>query len=67
MGWWEGDSTEQMDREDFDAEILWRGISALHVIEALVSRDDDAQLIFESLNSKGAPLTTADLVRTYLM
>lgn len=59
--------TEQMDREDFDAEILWRGISALHVIEALVSRDDDAQLIFESLNSKGAPLTTADLVRNYLL
>ena len=59
--------TEQMDRDDFDAEILWRGISALHVIEALVSRDDDAQLIFESLNSKGAPLTTADLVRNYLL
>lgn len=58
---------KEMQRCELDDETLWRGIAALHVIEAAVDERDDAQLIFESLNSKGLPLTTADLVRNYLL
>lgn len=59
---------ESRMREDaFDAPTLWCGINNLFVIAAEVDRSDNAQLIFESLNSKGKPLTTADLVRNYLL
>ncbi len=58
---------EQMAQPDFDAEALWRGLRNLTVIAAEVGNADQAQLIFESLNSKGLPLTTADLVRNYLL
>lgn len=56
-----------MAEEGFDPEALWDGMSRLFVIRAEVGGDDNAQLIFESLNSKGMPLTTADLVRNYLL
>lgn len=56
-----------MAQEDFDPERLWAGLKLMGVIAARVERDDPAQLIFESLNSKGLPLTTADLVRNYLL
>lgn len=56
-----------MSQEDFDPERLWAGLKLMGVIAARVERDDPAQLIFESLNSKGLPLTTADLVRNYLL
>lgn len=58
---------ERMTEPDFDIEAIWRGITALHVIGARAEGKDNAQLIFESLNSKGMPLTTADLVRNYLL
>ncbi len=58
---------EKMAQPDFDANALWRGLQKLTVITAQVDDADQAQLIFESLNSKGLPLTTADLVRNYLL
>ena len=56
-----------MDKDGFDPQTLWHGIEKLFVISAEVGASDNAQLIFESLNSKGKPLTTADLVRNYLL
>ena len=56
-----------MDEDGFGPQTLWRGIEKLFVISAEVGARDNAQLIFESLNSKGKPLTTADLVRNYLL
>ena len=56
-----------MDEDGFDPRALWRGIEKLFIISAEVGAADNAQLIFESLNSKGKPLTTADLVRNYLL
>lgn len=56
--------------EDFsveDAQTLINGIGYLLVITAKLEGDDRAQLIFESLNSKGLPLTTADLIRNLLL
>lgn len=56
-----------MEGDGFDPNKLWNGITKLFVISAEVGAEDNAQLIFESLNSKGKPLTTADLVRNYLL
>ena len=39
----------------------------LRLLGAEVGARDNAQLIFESLNSKGMPLTTADLIRNLLL
>lgn len=50
-----------------DAEALWRGLSLLLVVGAQLEAQDRPQLVFESLNSKGVPLTTADLVRNLLL
>ncbi len=39
----------------------------LQVVMINLDETDDAYLVFESLNSKGEPLTQADLVRNYLL
>ena len=56
--------------EEGDKEIatkLWRGLNQLQVITALLEGEDSPQLVFESLNSKGSPLTASDLVRNTLL
>ncbi len=50
-----------------DATVVWRGLEALRVVFAQLEADDRAQLVFESLNSKGTPLSTLDLTRNLLM
>ena len=50
-----------------DAQIIWNGIQRLLIIAASLDGDDRPQFIFESLNSKGMPLTTADLIRNLLL
>ena len=57
----------KMDEEGFDAAVFAAGLSQLLVISAQLGPQDKAQEIFESLNTKGLPLTTADLVRNYLL
>lgn len=56
-----------MADDDFDPELLWAGIKQLLLISADLTREDHPQLVFESLNSRGTPLTTGDLVRNYLL
>lgn len=59
--------TEKMDGEDFDPLKLWAGLSGLTVIAAELDGREQAPEVFESFNSKGAPLVTADLVRNHLL
>ena len=40
-------------------------IKRLSVVSILLGKDDNAHIIFESLNAKGRPLTQADLIRNY--
>ena len=49
-----------------DAETIWRGLKQLTIIAAEIEKNDHPQTVFESLNSKGMPLTTADLARNLL-
>ncbi len=46
---------------------LFDTIKKLEVINIKLDEDDDAQLIFESLNSTGLDLTEADKIRNYLL
>ena len=42
-------------------------LSRVDVLEFPLSDTDNAQQIFESINSTGAPLTSADLIRNYIL
>ncbi len=59
--------SRRMHEEGFDAQIFWNGIRELLVIAAQLDEDDEAQTVFEGLNTKGIPLTAADLMRNYLL
>ncbi len=48
-------------------EELLESIKKLVVIDIRLASDDDAQLIFESLNSTGLDLSEADKIRNYLL
>jgi Protein of unknown function DUF262/Protein of unknown function (DUF1524) len=40
--------------------------SSLQIVEIDLEHDDDAQVIFETLNARGEPLLPADLLRNYI-
>ena len=40
--------------------------NALHVVAIDLEQDDDAQVIFETLNARGEPLLPADLLRNFI-
>ena len=49
------------------ADALWRAISEyLRIVVIDLEPDDDAQVIFETLNARGTQLLPADLVKNYL-
>lgn len=49
------------------AEALWEALAvALQVVRIDLSSRDDPQVIFETLNARGAPLEPADLVRNHI-
>ena len=48
-------------------DLLLEAIERLQIISIELDADDDAQLIFESLNSTGLALTEADKIRNYLL
>ncbi len=58
---------QNMRKPGFDANRLWRGLGCLEVASVLLAHGDSPQLVFESLNSKGMALTTADRVRNYIV
>lgn len=52
----------------FEPRVLWTGVLNLQVIDTeLQAGFDDAQLIFESMNSKGKPLSPTDLIRNFIL
>ena len=57
----------KMAEPDFDVDQLWRGLEQLEVASILLGHDDSPQLVFESLNSKGMALSTADRIRNFIV
>ena len=58
---------EKLAQPGLDAGVVWQGLQRLTAATALLDGAEDPQAIFESLNSRGLPLTAADLVRNALL
>ena len=58
---------ERMADSSFDAASFWSGVEKLFVLVVHADSALDAQEVFESVNSKGLPLSLADMVRNYLL
>ncbi len=60
---------EQFEKETLFASFddLRDAIERLQIISIELGKNDDAQLIFESLNSTGLALTEADQIRNYML
>ncbi len=58
---------ERMADPAFDACRFWDGVGRLFVLVVHADSALDAQEVFESVNSKGLPLSLADMVRNYLL
>lgn len=52
---------------DFNIDLLLQGLGRLTIVGAELDADDRPQLVFESLNAKGMPLKTSDLIRNLLL
>ncbi len=63
---WIGEQRPELAPEKL-AETLWNVLSGqLRLVTIDLEQGDDAQVIFETLNSRGAPLLPGDLVKNYL-
>lgn len=53
--------------EEYGEVNVFNAISELYIVRIGLDKDDDAQQIFESINSTGEKLTPADLIRNYIL
>lgn len=53
--------------ESNDLDTIWRGINRLQLVEIKIERGDNAQAIFESMNSTGLDLSQTDLIQNYIL
>ncbi len=51
----------------YTVENILTGLDKLYIVNVPISENDNAQKIFESINSTGAKLTAADLIRNYIL
>lgn len=58
---------EALEKPEFDLKALHAGIRLLEVASVMLDAQDSPQLVFESLNSKGMPLSTGDRLRNLLI
>ena len=56
-----------IEKYNINYDDLLSGISKLEIVEIVLSETDSPQKIFESINSTGVKLTTADLIRNFLL
>lgn len=56
-----------VEKDGLSYEELLNGISRLEIVEIVLGENDSPQKIFESINSTGVKLTTADLIRNFLL
>lgn len=58
---------ERIVEEKLDVSKLYDAISRLEIIDIFLHKEDDAQLIFESLNSTGLALEEGDKIRNFIL
>jgi uncharacterized protein with ParB-like and HNH nuclease domain len=58
---------DQILKEEVSVDELYEAIGRLEIISITLDQGDNAQLIFESLNSTGLALTEGDKIRNYIL
>ena len=58
---------ERIIEENIDVSMLYEAISRLEIIDIFLHKEDDPQLIFESLNSTGLALEEGDKIRNFIL
>ena len=58
---------ERIHQSTLDLTTIYQGINKLLIVQIALGKDDNPQLIFESLNSTGMDLSQADLIRNYVL
>lgn len=58
---------DQILKEEVSVDELYGAIGKLEIISITLDQGDNAQLIFESLNSTGLALTEGDKIRNYIL
>ena len=58
---------DQLLKEEISIDELYGAIGKLEIISITLDQGDNAQLIFESLNSTGLALTEGDKIRNYIL
>jgi uncharacterized protein with ParB-like and HNH nuclease domain len=58
---------DQLIKEEVSVDELYSAIGKLEIISITLDQGDNAQLIFESLNSTGLALTEGDKIRNYIL
>ena len=58
---------DQLLKEEMSVDGLFDAIGKLEIISITLDHSDNAQLIFESLNSTGLALTEGDKIRNYIL
>ncbi|MBB5182489.1 DUF262 domain-containing protein [Catenisphaera adipataccumulans] len=58
---------EQIQKQEITIDELYDAIKKLQIIHIELNRDDNPQLIFESLNSTGVNLNEGDKIRNYVL
>ena len=58
---------ERILKEEISIDSLYEAVGKLEVINITVDKDDNPQLIFESLNSTGVDLSEGDKVRNFVL
>lgn len=53
--------------KDSDPQLIYDGIKKLRLIDTYLIPEDNAQLVFETVNSTGLPLSTADKIRNFVL
>ena len=58
---------KRLSEDGADFEVMWRGVKRITVVLIRIDSGDNAQEIFESMNSTGLDLTQTDLIQNYLL
>ena len=57
----------RLHKDDTNPDTIWKGILKLTMVYISIDKKDDAQAIFESMNSTGLDLSATDMIQNYLL
>ena len=57
----------ELKKKDIDPLIVYKGIGKFALANVSIDESDDAQLVFETVNTTGKELDTADKIRNYIL